>query len=432
MQLINPVSACGLTTDTVKIKVTNRGLNAQVNPEVRYSVDNGTTWVSENINQTINFEDTVLYTFTQPATFPASGLYPVIAKTVLAGDQFPANDSVLVNIMSFPNLSIPDSNDFETNNGYWLSEGLNPSWDHGTPAKAIIDHAASGSNAWVTNLTGLSSELELSTLTSPCINIAGKLNPHLKLNIWYEILLPGLCQVQYKSISGTNWAVLGSASDTNWYNSGYSWNQSSGDWVAMKHSLEGLPDIFQLRLNFQSPLASDGFAFDDFVLCEGPVASFEQAYMTKGFTICVQDLSQNFDSLIWTTSDSQTSTEESTPFCFTGYTSSTQMITVTLVAYNSCTTDTFSLVLNPFDDIEEYYASRFSAYPNPFDENISVQSDIRFEKWELTDLTGRVLLAGRSASDNTVIKTGGLNKGSYILRIYTNDGHIINRPAIKD
>lgn len=432
VQLVNPVSVCGMDTDSVTIKITNRGLNAQVNPEVRYSIDNGATWVSENMNQTINFGDTVVFTFSQPAAFPASGLYPVIAKTVLAGDQFPSNDSVLVNIMNFPNLTFPYSNDFETDNGNWLAEGLNSSWDHGIPAKAIIDHAASGSNAWVTNLTGLSSELELSTLTSPCIDITGKLHPHLKLNAWYEIVTPGYCQLQYKDISGTNWAVLGSASDTLWYISGYSWNQSSGGWVPMKHSLEELPDVFQLRLNFQSPLVSDGFAFDDFVLCEGPEASFEQVFITKGFSICVNSLSQNFDSLLWTTSDGQTSTDSITPICFTGYTSSAQMITVTLVAYNSCTTDTFSLVLSPVDDIEEYYASHFSIYPNPFDESISVQSDIGFEKWELADITGRIMLTGRYASDNTVIKTGGLKKGSYLLRIYTNDGHIINKPAIKD
>ena len=430
VEFISPVSSCGLSNEDVTVKVANMGLYDQINPEVRYSTDNGQNWQTGNINQTLAFQDTVTYTFTQQADMSVNGIHNFIVKTTLAGDQFPANDSVYSEIMNFPDISPPYSNNFESNNGYWLGGGLNSTWEYGTPSEATIDHAASGVNAWVTNLTGLHSEPEASTLTSPCFNLSGMFNPYIKLKVWYELTMPGYCQVQYKNFGGINWAALGSASDPDWYTAGYSWSGSSGTWLSMKHSLDGLPDNLQFRLNMQSPLASPGFAFDDFEICDGPVALFEQIFPTKNPSICLVSLSQNYDSLLWTTASGQSSNNNS-DVCFTGYSSVSETDTVTLVAYNSCANDTFTLVLSPVDDIEEYFISQIKVYPNPFTEKITITSQVELNIWELSDIAGKVIYKGEFKDNLTEISTASLSKGSYLLKIYSKKGSVINKPVIK-
>ena len=51
--------------------------------------------------------------------------------------------------------SYPYSEDFESGDGGWVADNTtNGTWALGTPTGAIINSAASGSNAWVTNLSG--------------------------------------------------------------------------------------------------------------------------------------------------------------------------------------------------------------------------------------------------------------------------------------
>ncbi|MDH5491787.1 MAG: MopE-related protein, partial [Myxococcales bacterium] len=57
--------------------------------------------------------------------------------------------------------------DFETGPGGWTASGAASSWEHGAPAGTLISGASSGSNAWVTNLSGDYNDDELSYLTSP-------------------------------------------------------------------------------------------------------------------------------------------------------------------------------------------------------------------------------------------------------------------------
>ncbi|PKP17855.1 MAG: hypothetical protein CVU05_14730, partial [Bacteroidetes bacterium HGW-Bacteroidetes-21] len=169
IELLNPVSDCGLTLDTVTVKITNKGLDAQTGFDVAYSIDGGSNWITETVAQTLNFQDTIIYTFNVQADLAANGMYDIIVKTILPGDQFPANDSVSIQIMNFPVIStFPYVSDYEVNNGYWMSQGLNPTWEWGVPTETTMDHAFSGNNAWMTNLSGYHSEPEASTLTGPC------------------------------------------------------------------------------------------------------------------------------------------------------------------------------------------------------------------------------------------------------------------------
>lgn len=57
---------------------------------------------------------------------------------------------------------------FEAGDGGWYTTGTNSSWQLGVPNSPGISQAASGSNVWKTNLTGLYNNDEESYLYSPC------------------------------------------------------------------------------------------------------------------------------------------------------------------------------------------------------------------------------------------------------------------------
>ena len=71
-------------------------------------------------------------------------------------DNFKDNDTLTINIFNAPLITtFPHIENFETNNGYWRSSGINNSWEYGVPAANKINKAASGTKAWKTNLTGI-------------------------------------------------------------------------------------------------------------------------------------------------------------------------------------------------------------------------------------------------------------------------------------
>ena len=80
------------------------------------------------------------------------GLRPsVLARTLLAGDQYSGNDQLATEIYIVPSYTPPYQGDFEDNNGFWRSQGN--FWEFGVPAGSTIDGAASGSQSWVTGLS---------------------------------------------------------------------------------------------------------------------------------------------------------------------------------------------------------------------------------------------------------------------------------------
>ena len=78
--------------------------------------------------------------------------------------------------------NFPYSQDFE-NVSYWYSAGQNSSWEMGLPSAEQINHAASGENAWVTNLYGAHNTDELSWIESPLFDFSSLNNPVIELSI---------------------------------------------------------------------------------------------------------------------------------------------------------------------------------------------------------------------------------------------------------
>ncbi|KAA9333614.1 T9SS type A sorting domain-containing protein [Adhaeribacter soli] len=195
-----------------------------------------------------------------------------------------------------PISSFPYFENFETGAGGWMAGGTNSSWALGTPIKQVINTAASGTNSWVTNLSGPYRANEQSYVMSPCFSTMSMTQPVLEMKIWWssESNWDGAV-LQSSSDGGLTWQRVGARNDPhNWYNnntiksgpggqtpgSAHGWsgstqtNNGSRGWVIAKHPLTGLGQQTNLRLRIafasDTLFHEDGFAFDDVSIYDTP------------------------------------------------------------------------------------------------------------------------------------------------------------------
>ncbi|MFO8086676.1 MAG: GEVED domain-containing protein, partial [Bacteroidales bacterium] len=106
----------------IAIELVNAGVQNQT-PSVSFSIDNGNNWINENVNQTINSGDTLLYNFTATADFSNPGNYTCVAAVNVPGDTVnPYNDTLTINVGSYLGKPIPFYENFETtSHNDWFS-----------------------------------------------------------------------------------------------------------------------------------------------------------------------------------------------------------------------------------------------------------------------------------------------------------------------
>lgn len=130
--------------------------------------------------------DSIQFSFTQPANFSAFGTYTVVAGFYSRKDQFAGNDSSTVVISNFNCVNTtPFVADFESGTDGFTETGSG--WVRGVPAKAKINRAGSGSNAWVSQgLTGQYSNDMRAYLYSPLFDFSTACQPSLTWLMRYE------------------------------------------------------------------------------------------------------------------------------------------------------------------------------------------------------------------------------------------------------
>jgi hypothetical protein len=200
-------------------------------------------------------------------------------------------------LIANPITSFPYSQDFESGRAGWVSGGTNSSWQLGTPSIFTnIPGAASGTNAWVTNLSGTYNNDENSYVVSPIFDFSGLVrDPELSMQIFYDIEEGDYdgAAIQTSIDGGVTWQIVGSnSSGTRPYEGtsidggpggqGLGWFGENGlngpaDYVTAKNTLIGLAGqpAVQIRVVFGSDgsVNYDGFAFDDVTITE-PIVDY--------------------------------------------------------------------------------------------------------------------------------------------------------------
>ncbi len=265
---------CGLSNALpLQVEVVNTMITQRTNIPVFYQVDNQSI-VSETI-PVIAGKDTIIYTFSSLMDLSAPGAHDLKVWIAFPGDNYSANDTLKdISIHNQPLVqNFPYLENFETNDGYYFTDGKNSSWAHGTPNSISLDHAASGQKAWKTGLTSTYNPEELSYLYSPCFNLSSLTQPMLSFSLFSEIETPGngevydSAYVEYSTDGGLSWSLLGQhGAGYNWYNEvNNSWTGTNTNyWQVASMPLPNTASL-SLRWVFSSDLGAQfgGIALDD-------------------------------------------------------------------------------------------------------------------------------------------------------------------------
>ncbi|HEY4287673.1 MAG TPA: S8 family serine peptidase [Puia sp.] len=294
----DPGSNCSLSSaQAITFKVKNYTSSTVTNVPVTFSI-NGST--HPEIIPSINGKDSVNYTFTQLVNLSAYGYYTFTGWVKLTGDNYSANDTLApVTIHTVPLIStFPYLEGFESGDGYWYTGGTNSSWQWGTPAKTIINKAANGSNAWVTNLTGNYNDNEQSYLYSPCFNLSGLAQPVFSFSHIFKTEDACDCDYHYVEYStdGVSWTKLGSVgSGMNWYDSAaiQVWRNSDPQWHVSSYDVPVRGTSVKFRIVMKSDPATnyEGVGIDD-------IHVFDKAAVYSGSNI-TSGLSQTVSGSGW-------------------------------------------------------------------------------------------------------------------------------------
>ncbi len=271
----------------MRITILNFGSQPQTGFNVAYSVNGGAP-VVENVGAlNIAPNAQASYTFTAPITFDQNGVYNIAAWTNLAADQALDNDTtrVTINVQLVPIIpDFPYFENFESGSGGWKvgPTSVASSWQFGVPAAPMLDAAASGENAWVTNLTGFYNNSELSYLVSPCFDFSSLASdPRLSFSLWFDS--EACCDeawVERSIDGGQTWAKVGaSGTGQNWYNDNTNqWWDGTGNfsgWVTAFNALAGTAGQPNVRVRFvfstDGSVTREGMGIDD-VLIALPLA----------------------------------------------------------------------------------------------------------------------------------------------------------------
>jgi cysteine-rich repeat protein len=269
-----PDSTCRSATHPVAMTLRSNGGTV---PAFAASFSVGGTLVAtENVTATLRPGEPYTHVFTATASLGTTGASLVQVSVSAMGDSVSANDarSLIVNVtdQAFVSLGSGYAQDFESGPSGWAGSG---SWAHGAPAATFIPAAASGTSAWVTNLSGSYSASESSSLVSPCFDMSGTVSdPDLAFSHIYDT--ESCCDEGYmevfSNLSG-QWVRLGEAgTGTNWYNDAFDdfWNGTSGAagaWRTASHPLSGVAGASYVRVRhvFSSDgsVQREGFGVDD-------------------------------------------------------------------------------------------------------------------------------------------------------------------------
>lgn len=284
-----PLDGCGHTDEEyVEITIQNYAGEALTDPlPVSYSFDEGTTIKYDTItNPNIAVDGSINYIIDKPVNLTTPGWYNnVYATTHLAGDEDNSNNTLYKSIFITPTYTLPYSENFETNYGYYLSGGTNSTWEYGIPAGTVIDTAASGTKAWVTNLSGSYLYNDSSYLKSPCFNFAGT------DSIVFEFKCKGLSEdktdglsLLYSTDEGTTWNLVPDDNDFywNWYNETLiselalpGIDTTNGEWLTFRQLLPPVLSNnssakFKFIFGSNESTNYEGFGIDDIKIYEAP------------------------------------------------------------------------------------------------------------------------------------------------------------------
>jgi hypothetical protein len=297
VDIVFPDNDCGFSNNVpITVEAFNNGTVVQHNIPIRFSDDNGSTWLLDTI-PFINSHDTILFTSNVNFDFSSIGIHNIAAEIILDNDSITSDNYVEKTFYNSTFINTyPYSDDFETDTNTWINYG---NWTY-NPIGSVINAAYSGNHALY-----IAGNIDtVSMLISPCFDLSQITHPVIEFYQYMNVNDPASGGVlQYSVDNGDNWVNLGNVGDTlNWYNTssinslnnvsnGIGFSTNTSGWVMSRHNLFALSGETKVRFRFVFASSDfetgDGWAIDDF-----------QIYNKIGADITI-------DSLLYPVSDCQ-------------------------------------------------------------------------------------------------------------------------------
>ncbi len=267
------------------LEVKNNGQNSINQVQIDYSIDNNN--YNFVYNGLINSQQTVSIALPETITLTL-GEHTLQVTTSITNDAYNDNNSSNTSFYINQSDSHPTVlNPFTNSNNQWLIVGNQNVWQIGMPTTSLL--ISFSNTGYATNLHSNYPDNASSYLVSPCYDLTTITNPILKFNMAFDLEQDyDVLYVEYSSDQGQSWEVLGTANDTNWYNSSFDANQLTigkqwtGTDATLKeysHDLSMLTNentiIFRFSFLSDQGVNNEGVFIDDFII-EGQVASTNQ------------------------------------------------------------------------------------------------------------------------------------------------------------
>ena len=84
---------------------------------------------------------------------------------------------------------------------------------------------------------------------------------------------------------------------------------------------------------------------------------------------------------------------------------------------------------NDTTNVISNYENKFSVYPNPVKDELTITTEVRVEEIAIYDVYGRQAMCQQvnETTSQQVVNVTGLNSGIYFVKITTEDGEIVKR-----
>ncbi len=213
---IDTTIACG-DLNSIQVEVKNLGTNTINTIQVDYDLDG--TPDSFNWNGALNSGATTLIDI--PTLTLTTGYHSLNITTTFSNDSYASNNVSNAKFYANEIGSFNSVNDFETlpDELIVFDEGLCGNyWSRGVATGTVLN--TFGNNVYGTELSGNYADNVKSYLFSECYDLSNVTSPTLKFDMAFDLEFDwDIIYVEYTTDGGTNWNVLGTSSDPNWYNS---------------------------------------------------------------------------------------------------------------------------------------------------------------------------------------------------------------------
>lgn len=281
--------------ETVVVTVENNGTADLTDLQLRLELDE-TEIAVETVPGTILPGAETEYPFTASLDLSARELVEITVSVLLVDDAREGDNQATIEIDNrYGITSLPYTTGFEADDGGWQGYGTYSSWAWGAPAGTIISTAASGANAWVTNLSGNYNTSERSYLESPCMDLQDVAADPV-IYFQHNFSTEPCCDEGWLEIStngGVLWTKLvDDGSAINWYNDTFYqwWEGSSSGWRMARARLSGAATRSDVRVRYafsaDSVTVYEGFAVDDINITDDDTVDVEAINVRVEPTTC--------------------------------------------------------------------------------------------------------------------------------------------------